>query len=191
MNVHFSRLRSHRYFPVGLFLVLYAFFYFGNKFYTGITVPGNLYSSFLDQYLNYVKWFRHVLLEGAAFFMRIFGHSTTIHEHGVKLENGYGVQLIYACMGFAIYSFWWAMILAFPQTLKNKLLYLLGGTFLITLLNMIRIAAVGLVFNSDWGRQHRDIDHHFIFNVVVYLILFYMLYRWFNLKSPSGPARTE
>ena len=175
-----AKLKQHRYFPVALFLLLYGFFYFGNKCYTGLTVPGNAYSPFLDNYLDYVSWFRNVLLEGAAFVIRLFGHHTMIHEHGIKLESGRGVRLVYACMGFAIFSFWWAMILAFPQTLRIKVKYLIGGTLLIVLLNMLRIAAVALAFNK-WG--HTSVDHHMLFNITTYGILMIMLYRWFNLDT--------
>ncbi|HRO41285.1 MAG TPA: exosortase/archaeosortase family protein [Flavipsychrobacter sp.] len=174
-----SRVFRHQYFPIALFLFLYVFFYFGNKAYTGLTVPGNAYSPFLDEHLNYVKSFRRFLLEGAAFVIRLFDHQTFIYEHGLKMETGRGVKLIYACMGFAIFSFWWAMILAFPQSVKNKILYLVGGTAIIIFLNILRIAFVALAYNR-WG--HSSIDHHLIFNIVVYGILFLMLYRWFNIK---------
>lgn len=177
-------LRHNRYFPVAVFLTLYAVFYFGNKAFTGVTVPGNVYIPFLDEHFNYVKVFREFLLQCSAFIIRLFGHTTFIHDYGIKMENGKGIRLIYACMGFAIFSFWWAMILAFPQSLKNKLIFFLGGTIVIIFLNVLRIALVAVVFNSDWGRAHHNIDHHLIFNIIVYGILFYMLYRWFNLKDP-------
>lgn len=176
-------IRQHPYFPIGLFLALYAFFYFGTKGYTGLTVPGNAYSPFLAEHLNLVKAFRQLLLEGAAFVIRLFGYGTYIRETNLKLDTGTGVRLVYACMGFAIYSFWWAMILAFPQSLRNKLIYLIGGTIVITLLNILRIAAVALAYNK-WGNT--DVDHHMLFNIVVYGILFLMLYRWFNIKSPAS-----
>jgi len=180
----FKAIFKHPYFPIVLFLVLYGVFYFGNQGYTGLTVPGNAYSPFLDEHLNYVRWFREFLLQGSAFVIRLFGHSTFIHATGIKMETGTGVQLIYACMGFAIFSFWWAMILAFPQSLKTKLLFLFGGTLIIIILNILRIAAVALAFNK-WGAT--NIDHHLIFNIVVYGILFLMLYRWFNLPvSKTG-----
>lgn len=188
-NTALSQLRGYKYYPVALFLLLYAVFYFGNIMFTGLTVPHGYYSRFLDEHLNYVKLFRNFLLEGAAFVIRLAGHETRIYDHGIKMEQG-GVKLIYACMGFAILSFWWAMILAFPQTLKNKIIYLLGGTAIIVGLNILRIGAVALVFNSDWGRAHRSVDHHLIFNIICYGVLFYMLYRWFNIPSKE-PVETQ
>lgn len=183
----FQKIRQYQYFPVVIFLLLYCFFYFGNKAFTGLTVPHGYYIPFLDQHLNYVRAFRNFLLQSSAFLLRLAGHSTYVYDQGIKMEHG-GVRLIYACLGFAILSFWWAMILAFPQTIKNKLLYFFGGTVIIITLNIIRITAVALVFNSDWGHAHRNVDHHLIFNIISYGILFYMLYRWFNLK-PSNPSK--
>jgi exosortase/archaeosortase family protein len=151
-------------------------------------VPGNSYLPWLDKYFDYVEAYRNILLESSAVLLRILGHDPTVSEYVVRMENGYGVRLVYSCLGFAILSFWWAMILAFPQTLKNKLLYLIGGTLIIVGLNVIRITAVAIVYASKWAREHPDFDHHMVFNIVAYGALFYMLYRWFNI--PTTPDNT-
>ncbi len=182
-----SRLYRNRYFPVLLFFLLYGLFYFGNLIFTGLTVPDNAYSPFLDQHLNYIKTFRRFLLSASGFVIRLAGHDTFIHEHGLKLETGRGIRLVYACMGFAIFSFWWAMILAFPQSIKNKLLFLTVGTLIIIVLNITRIAAVALAYNR-WG--HTGPDHHLVFNIVVYGVLFFMLHKWFRLPEPPDRALT-
>ena len=179
-----SKIQEFKYYHIALFLLLYGVFYWGNNIYTGLTVPGGKYVPFLDHYLNYVTVYRNFLLQCSAFLIRLTGQETFIYDHGIHLRTG-GVKLIYACLGFAIFSFWWAMILAFPQTRKNKLMFFLGGTAIIIVLNIIRITAVALVFSSEWGRTHRGFDHHMLFNIVVYCILFYMLYRWFNLQPPA------
>lgn len=184
----FSKIRQQKYYHIILFLLLYGLFYWGNYIYTGLTVPGGKYVAFLDHYLNYVRVFRNFLLQCTASLIRLTGQDAFVHDYGVRTQTG-GVRLIYACLGFAIFSFWWAMILAFPQTLKNKLLYLFGGTLIIVALNIIRITAVALVFSSEWGRNHRGFDHHLVFNIVVYCILFYMLFRWFNI--PQQISTTE
>ena len=184
------QLRQSIYFQIILFLALYAGFYWGNKLFTGLTVPGGLYSSFLDHHLNYVVWFRGFLLENGARVIRLTGREAHVWEYGIRMSYG-GVKLVYACMGFAIYSFWWAMILAFPQTVKNKLIYFLGGTLAITGLNILRIAVIALVYNSGWGYEHPEVDHHLMFNIVVYGVLFFMLYRWFNLKEAKETTKTR
>ena len=184
-------MRQHKYFSIFLFLFLYGFFYFGNKFFTGITVPGGLYSPWLDEHLNYVRVYRNFLLHTSAFFIRLFGFSTDIGPYRVGINGGAGVQLIYACLGFAIFSFWWAMIIAFPQTIRNKMLFLFGGTAIVIALNIIRITGVAIIFKSEWGRAHRSFDHHMVFNIIVYGVLFYMLYRWFNLTDRSDSRELE
>jgi len=174
------KLRQHKYFSVGLFIVLYLGLSFGNELFIGLTAKGNLYSPFLDEHLNYVKAFRRFLLLMAGEFIGLFGHSTSVYDLGLKMDTGRGVRLVYSCLGLSILSFWWAMILAFPQSLKNKIIFFFGGTALIVLLNIMRIAAVALVYNS-WPKT--EVDHHLLFNIVVYGILFLLLYRWFNLPQ--------
>jgi exosortase/archaeosortase family protein len=180
------KYRSHYLFHVILFLSLYGLFYWGNKFFIGITVPGGMYNAWLAEHFNYVRGFRNFLLQSAAWLIRSLGHTTAIGPYKILIDGGRGVQLVYNCLGFSVFSFWWAMILAFPQTIKNKLIYLFGGTAIIIVLNIVRIAMVGLAYNSEWGRQNRNVDHHLIFNVIVYGILFYMLYRWFNIKPKEN-----
>jgi exosortase/archaeosortase family protein len=186
------------YFHIFLFLFLYACFYFGSLAFTGLTVPGGHYLPWLDQYFDFVSPFRKLLLEGAAMVTQMFGYEPLVFDYHIRFKSGGGVQLIYACLGFAVFSFWWAMIIAFPQTTRNKLIYFAAGTVIIIILNIIRIAAVAMVFASKWGREHSSFDHHLVFNLVVYGILFYMLYRWFNIPekprvstAPPSSSNTE
>jgi exosortase/archaeosortase family protein len=176
-------MQQFKYYHIILFLALYGIFYWGTEFYMGVTVPGGMYSPWLDKHLDYVQAYRDFLLHASAFFIRLFGKHTEIGEFRVGINHGAGVRLVYSCLGFAIFSFWWAMILAFPQTMKNKLKYFFGGTFVIIIMNIIRIVGVAIIFTSDWGRAHQNFDHHLMFNIIVYGILFYMLYKWFNIPE--------
>ena len=44
------------------YIALFAGFYYFHIFYLGITTPGNHYSAFLAENLNYIQWLRWVLL---------------------------------------------------------------------------------------------------------------------------------
>lgn len=184
-----SLLKNSRYFPIAVFLLLFFLFYAITEFTIGITTQGGMYNRFVATHLDWFAAFRSFLLQGAKLLLKMMGHEVQVIEpYRLKIADAGGVRMVQSCVGMGIISFWWAMILAFPQTTKNKLIYFTGGTAIIIILNIIRIAAVTLVLSSDWGKTYRNIDHHLLFNIVVYAMLFYMLYKWFNIRETKLPA---
>lgn len=179
------QIRTSYLFPILLFLVLYLVFYGFSQFTIAITSGGGmLYSPFAEEHLNWFASLRAFYLQAAAVVIRWFDFDATVYEpFQIKIKDGKGIWLVHSCVGTAIFSFWWAMILAFPQTVKNKIIFFVAGTLVIVVLNILRIAGVAMLINTAWGKAHRNFDHHSVFNIVVYGILFLMLYKWFNLKE--------
>lgn len=182
----FKKLKESSYFPILLFLALYGLFYGFTQFTIGITAPEGYYNEFIAAHLDWFAGLRAFFLKISAAVIRLFGYDVTVYlPFRMKITDGAGVVMVHSCVGAAILSFWWAMILAFPQTRANKIKYFVAGTILIFVLNIIRIAGVAMIISTSWGKAHRDIDHHMLFNIVVYGLLFLMLYKWFNIKEPK------
>jgi exosortase/archaeosortase family protein len=183
-----KKLKESSYFPVLMFLLLYGIFYGFSQFTIGITSPGGgFYSQFIDTHLNWFAGLRAFFLNTSAAIIRFFGYTVTVYlPYRMKITDGAGVVMVHSCVGTAILSFWWAMILGFPQTLANKIKYFVAGTLSIFILNLARIAGVAMILSTPWGKAHRNIDHHLLFNLVVYGFLFLMLYKWFNIKDPKA-----
>jgi len=98
------------------------------------------------------------------------------------LVAGHGaIQVVYACLGLGVISFFAAFVIAYPKPLKPKLIFLITGILLIEVLNIIRFMLLALFWNPHTAKI---IDHHTIFNIIIYIIVAVSLYFW--IKTPQN-----
>lgn len=171
----------------GVFILLYYF----NIFFMGITAPGNHYSSFLDQNLNYIRGLRTTLLSAAAYILRGQGYSVFTSEFTLHAYNVGGINVVYTCLGFGVMSFFTAFVIAWPgKSIKNKFLFLVFGLLGIQLLNLVRFILITLYWKK--ATLPFQIDHHTLFNGMLYAILLAALYFWtsYNPQKPIANKPT-
>jgi exosortase/archaeosortase family protein len=167
------------------FIVLFLSFYYFNILFFGLTSPGNSYSAFLDDHLNYIDWLRWILLHTSCAILNLFGF-TCITSANQLLVAGHGViDLIYTCLGLGVMSFFAAFVIAYPKKIKAKLLFLTAGLLSIQILNIIRLMLLALYWNKN---RARIIDHHVIFDVIIYIVIIVALYKWVNNKATNPHA---
>jgi exosortase/archaeosortase family protein len=95
------------------------------------------------------------------------------------------IDLIYTCLGLGVMSFFAAFVIAYPKKLKPKLIFLIAGLFGIQVLNIIRLMLLALYWNKS---RNRIIDHHIIFDVIIYIVIIFALYKWVNNKATNTDA---
>jgi exosortase/archaeosortase family protein len=187
-----KKIRNSAYFPVVVFLGLFFAFYGFSLFTISITTPGGLYNEFAEKHLDWFSVLRTFLLEVSTKLLNLLGYEAYLYgKYKISIPGKVQLRMIHSCVGMGLFSFWWAMILAFPQSIKNKIRYFLIGTLLIITLNILRITAVAIAAVEKKGNHALKLDHHLLFNVVVYAILFFMLYRWFNIKDRNTPSPNQ
>lgn len=149
------------------FILVYLFHYFA----IAIFAEGGWYWEFGATNLNYIKWFRSLQLNSASFILNQFGYSTYFKNiTTLALENGSGIVLVYGCLGVDVISLWTIYIIfSYERTYKRKLTWIIGGSLLITFLNILRITILLIAFNKKWISE--SFDHHTFYNVVLYLIV--------------------
>ncbi|MEO7214181.1 hypothetical protein [Mucilaginibacter sp.] len=167
------------------FVVLFLAFYYFNILYFGLTSPGNNYSTFLDQHLNYIDWLRSGLLSISCALLNLMGFTAIVGENQLLVTGHTIIELIYTCLGLGVMSFFAAFVIAYPKKLKPKLLFLFSGLFCIQLLNIIRLMLLALYWNRS---KSRIIDHHIIFDVIIYILIIIALYKWVNNKATNPDA---
>lgn len=154
-----------------LFTVLYCF----NLFYNGLMLPGGNYNAFLSQHFNYIQWLRRFLLEASAFGLGLLGHSTKINNYSL-LTVGYNtINLGYDCLGLGVMSFLTAFVLTYPAKWKSKFKLLLSTLLGFQLLNILRFILLSLFWK---GGELRSVNHHTVFNSIIYLLLMLTMYCW-------------
>lgn len=115
------------------------------------------------------------------FFLEILGFDVNIFGKTIKIINSHGVHLDRGCLGRNTLGLLVGFILVFPGKTKNKIWYIGVGIIIFIILNVLRI--VGLAIIDDCCQQYLDINHHYIFKLIVYFVIFLLWIRWIKKYS--------
>lgn len=167
-------------------LVLYLIFSQGNLFMNSVmSDTGKYYNAWFAENFNYIQWIRSALILPATWIIKLFGFYT-IHNHmDVVVVNGPHLRINYSCIGLGVMSFFTAFTIAFPAKLKSKLQLFLIGIVMIYLLNILRVAGLGVLMGIFQSQQDNFTYHHEIFNIVVYICIFILLYFWIKKNTKA------
>lgn len=170
------------------FILFFAALYYFNLLFIGITGQGGkYYSEFLDQHLNYIRWLRESIIYFSSLILQLFNYETIRLPYHLKIMNGVKVGVGYDCLGYGLMSLHIGLALSYPFKYKLRRIYLFGGLAIIYILNCVRIAAVGIAYTEF---RNINIDHHFIFNVIAYFIIFAMMIIAFRTNQKHENIRT-
>jgi len=167
--------------PTYRFLILllgfFGLFHYFNLFYIGITAPGGVYVPFLAEHLNYISGLRYALIQTSEWILNILGYTTFTTEFWLRVSGHGGVVVVYSCLGYGVMSFFAAFVIAWPnKSFKSKLWFLPAGLLLIQAMNICRFMLLALYWKKSIFRGR--IDHHDLFNVILYLFLLAAIYLW-------------
>jgi|1048.fasta_scaffold00872_7 exosortase family protein XrtF len=85
------------------------------------------------------------------------------------------------CNGLELFILYIGFILSMPASIKRKLIYLIGGVFIIHLVNLLRCVGLSALL-MHWDRYF-DLAHHYIFKIMVYSTIFVLWVRFSNNLS--------
>lgn len=179
---------------VAKFLLLFALFYLGTLAIIGLAAPGGWYSPWVERYLDYVSWIKQSLLWGSGKLLGWLGYPTVIRpDYVLRIEiDKPGVKIAMDCVGYGVYSFWAAYILANSGKLMQKLIWIAGGIVMLWGINVGRISLL-LLSNYHNRPMPLGIDHHTWFNFVAYMAIFACI-GWYekqkdkDLKNKPSPS---
>ncbi|MBS1503844.1 MAG: hypothetical protein JST32_17375 [Bacteroidetes bacterium] len=164
-----------------IFLPLFGLFYYFNVFFFGLTLPGHHYSAFLADHLDYIRALRHLLLRTTAKLLGWMGYTAITDDTNILIAGHGRLTLIYTCLGLGIMSFFAAFVIAYPRKLKAKVLFLIVGLAAIQILNVARFIVLAIWWDKNVNGQ--IIDHHTIFNAIIYVIIAVSLYFWVTARE--------
>ncbi|MBL0056511.1 MAG: hypothetical protein IPP31_10005 [Chitinophagaceae bacterium] len=173
------------------FIGIFCFLYFGTLAIEGLAAPeGKYYSSFIDHYLDYVSWLRASLLHASKFILTLFGYAIEIPDpYSLKIVNGSAVHIGYSCIGYGVMSFWLAFVIANTGSFGRKTAWVIGGSLVIWLINILRICLFLLSLNKHQSMPF-GLENHDFFNITAYIAIFVMIwvYDRTGKEAPSKPA---
>src|SRR5665213_1582457 len=158
------------------FAGVFCLCYFGTLAVIGLAAPGGYYIPFVDKYLDYVSWIKMSLIHATGFILSLLKIPTQI-EPGflIRFVRGNGVHIARDCVGYGVYSFWIAFVVANKGKIFKKSLWIVGGLLGLWLINVIRITIYLISMNRDWASPF-GIDHHTWFNIFAYLLIFLLIF---------------
>ena len=164
--------------------VLYILFSQGNLFmYSVMTPTGRYYQPYIAEHFDYIQGLKTALIVPAVSIIKLFGFYAIHNEMDVLVVNGPYLRINYSCLGLGVMSFLSAFVLSFPASWKSTIKMLIIGIITIYILNVFRIAGLGLLFGFFQSQRNYFEYHHEIFNVIVYVIIFVMLYIWIRKNT--------
>lgn len=173
---------------VVLLVALYFLFSQGNLFMNSVlSVGGRFYNAFLAENFNYIQWIRTSLIFFGTAIIKMFGFYAIYNSTDVMVVNGPYLRINYSCIGLGVMSFFTAFVIAFPAQLKPKIQLFIIGMLMIYLLNVLRIAGLGVLLGFFESQRNNFTYHHEVFNIIVYVCIFLLLYFW--IKKNSRPTQ--
>lgn len=161
---------------IAKFLFTFGLLYLGTLAVIGLASPDGYYSPFVDKYLDYISGIKNLLLYSTKAILSIFGIATNMEpDYAIRIVNGRGVWIAMDCVGYGVYSFWIAYIVAGTITIKKKMGWILGGLLLLFIINDIRITLFLVAINKGWPMP-LGINHHTWFTIFAYGAIFTMMY---------------
>ena len=165
------------------FIVLFLVFYYFNIGFFSITSPGSShYIPFFAEHLNYISWLRNLLLGSAAALLNLLGFTAIRNEYRLLVAGHGTILLVYSCLGLGVMSFFTAFVIAYPKPLRRKIYFIVAGIICIQVLNILRLAIVALYWTN---KAQQIIDHHFVFNSIIYLLISISLYFWVTANDKT------
>ena len=158
-------------------LVLYLLFSQGNLFMNSVmSEGGKYYNAYIAQNFDYIQGLKYALIKPAVWLIKLVGFYAIHNEMDVMVVNGPYLRVNYSCLGLGVMSFLAAFIIAFPAKLKSKIRLFIFGMLMIYILNVLRIAGLGILLRIFKSQRSNFTYHHEIFNTIVYIFIFVVLY---------------
>lgn len=171
------------------YLVLYKPFllFLGSFFFTYILLAF-LYQLFLDSYEGgKVDVVTRFVAQNTETVLSGFDKTVFIEESNrepfftLYFYQKAMLRIVEGCNGISLIILFVSFIVAFSGSLKNTLLFVFGGSLLIYILNILRIAVLIILIYHFPSQLH--LLHGVLFPLVIYSVVFILWFIWVNKFS--------
>lgn len=173
-----------------------AFFIFLAKFALSYLVLSGLYWLYLSQY-DVIKLetdsITHLVARQSSWFVKLWGEESYIEPNPKRptyrlFVNTQNVaNIVEGCNAVSVIILYAAFIVAFSTTLKRTLLYIIAGSIIIYLLNIVRIGLLAL--GVHFYKAYAPFLHDVAFPLFIYGVVFILWIAW--VTKFSGSTKTN
>lgn len=159
------------------FLILLTTLYYFNVFYIAVVdKKGLIYSSFLDNYLNYIACVRYFIMYVSNAIVNVMGVDSHVYSPDyLRTLSRAWVQVEPGCLALNLLIFWVAFVIPNKESLKRKITWCVAGVLGICIINCLRISFLLIGFDHRW-KPSTFANHHTQFNLVAYSLILFMIY---------------
>jgi len=164
------------------------FLIFIGTFFSAYIVLTLLYKSYLNSFAaNDVDGITMVVSHHVEQLMQLFNCEIKIQQsvlypyYEVWYNNKFTIRIVEGCNAISVIILFVSFVIAFSGKFKTTLLFILTGTVLIYLLNVIRIAILTVLLFHFPEKEH--ILHGVLFPLIIYGLVFILWVFWVNKYS--------
>ena len=167
---------------IGTFLGVYLVFTLAYKFYLDFSAGGSYYP---DYFSNLVGRQTVALLKVLGYDAQLFESSEPVLN--LKVNHKFLAFISEGCNGISIIILFISFIISFASTFKTTLLFIVVGSVLIYVANLIRIVIIVIaLYHYPW---REEILHNVIFPGLIYSMVFVLWMFWvygFNITNTQN-----
>lgn len=146
-----------------------------------------IYEGIVHQFTRFEDHFTSVLILISANLLKALGYKNVHYgDFQVGVNTDSFVYVGSGCIGVDLMFLFAGFIIAYKGGLKDKILFILAGSFIIQIVNVIRIAALAIIF-YHWP-EYLNFNHKYTFTLVMYLIIFGMWVYWVKRLNKKSDA---
>ncbi len=138
-----------------------------------------------EYYVTALNYFARMLLFFSEIFTELLGFEVVTYGKTIRIIDGlkaHGVYLDRGCMGRNVMLAYAGLIAVFPGSWKHKIWYIPMGLAIITFVNILRIS--GLAITAYCCPEYSEVNHHLVFKIVAWGVIFILWKIWFDKFSP-------
>ena len=134
-------------------------------------------------YEEMIYYMTKIQLHLAGAFLKLLGYTVEIYCKVITINGSNGVLLDRGCLGRNVLGVFLGFILAFPSSFKKKIGISVIGVIVFIILNVLRISALAII--ELCCHQYLQINHHYVFKIIIYAIMFLMWAIWLRSLRES------
>ncbi len=134
-------------------------------------------------YEEMIYYLTKIQLHLAGAFLKLLGYSVEIYCKVITINGSNGVLLDRGCLGRNVIGVFLGFILAYPSTFKKKINISVIGVIVFIILNVLRISALAII--ELCCPQYLQINHHYVFKIIVYAVIVLMWAIWLRSLRES------
>ncbi len=163
-----------------LFLGSYLLLSFGYAQYLKLSASGNYAPDFIT----------HIVAQQSKWLLEAFGYAAELKHDAIGqgmlllFNHSYTVSIVEGCNSVSVIILFFAFVIAFAESFKKTISFLLAGAILIYIVNVLRIVIlVVALYNFP---QHKNTLHSVVFPGIIYGIVFVLWMIWVKMLKPNS-----